>query len=359
MKLETEQIFEAENVLRSCLSDIPFVQVLDIQREPSLSTTGIQPDLTAVLMLPSGKITLILEYKSNGQPRIVRGAIKQIEMMVSQIPNSYGVFAAPYISPDSGEILTENNIGYLDLAGNCRLSFWPVYIRKDGQKNPYASKRGLRSLYFARSLKTGMILRILLENPNQFWKTKELADKAQASFGQIANVKKQLGDREWIESDKKGFRLKKPQALLMDWSKNYSIKQHKAHEYYSLMPIPEIESKLADFCSQSDILYGFTGFSGAARLAPYVKYQRVTAYIEESGLINEIADTLKFSKVSSGANVSLILPDSLNVFYGVKVINGENIISPVQIYLDLMNMPARGEEAAEHLLRSILEIQWQ
>jgi hypothetical protein len=45
------------------------------------------------------------------------------------------------------------------------------------------------------------------------------------------------------------------------------------------------------------------------------------------------------------------------VFYGVSQVGGVNVVSKVQLYIDLFNYPARGEEAAEIVLKT-LEKEW-
>jgi len=53
----------------------------------------------------------------------------------------------------------------------------------------------------------------------------------------------------------------------------------------------------------------------------------------------------------------MILPCDEGVFYGVSQVAGVNVVSKVQLYVDLLNYPARGEEAAERIL-SALEKEW-
>lgn len=356
MKTEVEAIRETEKALRCCLSDVPFLQIEDIQIEPR--TTFGRPDLIAKLRMPTGEITLVLEVKFSGQPRIAREAVMQIERMASEIPNAYGVFVAPYISPRSADICIQRNVGYMDLAGNCRFSFWPVYIKTVCERNPFAKMRQLRSLYSPKSIKTTTILRVLLENPKQVWKTQQLAEEAVTSLGQVASVKKQLEDREWLQSDSAGFRLTDAVALLSDWSKNYDIRQNSIHDFYSLKSVPDIETELAEFCSREGITYALTGFSGGARYAPAVRYQRATAYVADDTLA-AVADALGLKEVSSGANVSLISLVDRNLLYGSQLIDGASVASPSQVYLDLISLRARGEEAAEAILRGVIEPKWQ
>jgi len=55
--------------------------------------------------------------------------------------------------------------------------------------------------------------------------------------------------------------------------------------------------------------------------------------------------------------VSLVLPYDAGVFYGVNKVKGVKVVSMVQLYVDLTNYPARGEEASEMVLKA-LQKQW-
>jgi hypothetical protein len=103
----------------------------------------------------------------------------------------------------------------------------------------------------------------------------ELAEEALVSLGQAANVKKVLSDREWIEMEPDGFRLRSfgeaVFPLLTEWARNYRSARNTANDYYSLKPIPQTEAALTEVAKQLKAQIGFTGFSGAARLAPAVR----------------------------------------------------------------------------------------
>jgi len=355
VKPDAELIRKAEQALRRCLSDVPFVQIEELQIEPAIDG---QPDMLVRLKLPSGEISMVVDVKQNGQPRFTRDAANQIDHITRNIPNAYGIFAAPYISPKSAEICAQRNIGYVDLAGNCRLSFWPVYIKSRVEKNPFAQKRELRSLYSPSSTRTTTILRVLLENPKHVWKIQELAETAGASLGQTSNVKRQLEDREWLQSGADGFRLTDPVALLSDWSNYYDVKRNRVRDFYSMDPVPEIESKIAEICTKENIEYALTAVAGGTRYAPAVRYQRTTAYISDDA-IARIAEALGLKEVPTGPNVRLISPYDQNVFLGSRLIDGVWVASPTQVYLDLRITAGRGEEAAEALLRKEIEPKWR
>ena len=347
MKKESDEIeVKAEKALRDALEKIPFLKVKSIEREQD----GV--DLLLNLALGDKKQDLLVEVKNNGQPRLARDAVNQLIRYRNTYPDAYLIFMAPYISPQAAEICMKDGVGYLDFAGNCYLSFGQVYIEQAGKPNPFRTRRDLVSLF---SPKSSRVLQVLLNNPGRVWKTQDLADEARVSLGQIANVKKLLFDREWI-TKQDGFSLTAPWILLEEWANTYTYRKNEVRNYYSLKSIPEIESDLAKVCREKGIEYALTGFSGAARFAPAVRYTRAMAYVYNTR--ENVASLLNLKEVESGANVMLLGPYDEGVFYGMQVIEDIGIVSPLQIYLDLKGYKGRGEEAAEAILRDVIKPKW-
>ncbi len=183
-----------------------------------------------------------------------------------------------------------------------------------------------------------------------------LAKEAEVSIGQVANVKSLLLDRELVESQPDGFRLRSFDAavapLLTEWAANYRASRNRANDFYCLKPIPEMEAIIV---SQPGV--ALTGLAGAARLAPAVRYQRVTAYV--SGDIAAITGTAGLKAVATGANITLIEPYDDGVFYATSRFGGVPVVSPVQLYLDLSQTKGRGEEAANAILKEVIEPLWR
>jgi hypothetical protein len=246
-----------------------------------------------------------------------------------------------------------DRVSFIDLAGNCRLSFDGVFIERQGIPNPFSEKRTLRSLY---SPKATRVLRVLLSAPGKSFRVKELSADARVSLGQVSNVKRLLVDKEWVREGKQGLALVEPEQLLSEWAQNYSFRRNRANELYSLESIPNIEAALAQFCQENDVRYALTGFSGAARLAPVIRYQRVSAFVE--GRKDAVASALDLKPVASGANVTLLSPYDEGVFYGSRSISSVEIASPIQLYLDLVSFRGRGEEAATAILEEEIRPTW-
>ena len=348
---EVKLLDQAEVAVRDCLAPVASLAIKRIRREPRGDTP--RPDLMLTLKTPNGNQMVLVDVKGSGQPRIVRDAVNQLLRYQSEMSGAYGVLVAPYISPQSARLCVENGIGYVDLAGNCRLSFGSVYVERDGKPNPAPQRRELRSLYAPR---TTRVLRVLLQAPKKTWRLQSLAQEAGVSLGQAYNVKKLLADREWIRSEEGGLRLADPRALLQEWSQHYSYRKNTGRDFYSLDAPPEVERKLAAACRDAAVPYAFTGFSAAARLAPMVRYQRVMAYI--SGDPTPVVTALGLKAVPSGANVTLLSPYDDGVFYGATEVDGLQIASPVQVYLDLIGYRGRGEEAAAFVLEQVIERTW-
>lgn len=170
-------------------------------------------------------------------------------------------------------------------------------------------------------------------------------------------MKELLLDREWAKAQRGRFSLTDPQELLQQWAEAYGeYAGNEAHNYYAMAAVPEIEDRVAEACRQMGLEYAFTGFSGAARLAPFVRYQRVTVYLA-AGLA-EVVRSLGLREASSGANLTILEPYDEGVLYRTEDREGVKVVSPTQLYLDLRNTHGRGEEAADALLEEVIKSRW-
>jgi hypothetical protein len=242
MKTETGET-AAIQALRDCLEEIPFIQVLNVSANDNPSG----PDFRLEVCVQKRPLTILVEFKSSGQPRLAREAGFQIKDWLAKGLGVYGVFAAPYVSPEAAAVCKEAGMGYMDLAGNCFLSFETIYVQREGKSNSEIQRRDLRSLY---SPKAERILRVLLNRPQQSWKTESLAESAQVSFGQVANVKKLLAEREWIASNSTGIQLTKPGAVLDEWAAQYRFRRNQVMDFYALAEVAECEFQLAEACQR-------------------------------------------------------------------------------------------------------------
>lgn len=358
---EPEIIYRLQGIVKELLESTGFVKVTDLKSEAQstqLFGQRFEPDLIfEVQVRGKNKYLLVFEIKSMGQPRYVRSAANQLLSIVGTRREFYGVFGASFISEESRQICREQGIGFADLAGNCLFKFDNVYISIEGRPNPYPATRPLKSIFAPKSTRA---LRVLLCDPKKEWFVKDLARDANISLGQASNLKKRLLEYEFIEAmgDKKGmkFRLSDPKTLLSKWASNYTYRSNRITNLYCLDDVKTIENKLVDYCEAKQIPYAFTLTSGASRVAPFLRYRRVFAYVMDSS--EKIAQELGWKEVPSGPNISLLEPYDEGVFYGLQNINGAKVVCDIQLYLDLQGYRERGEEAARFLFESRLTTRW-
>jgi len=350
-KIENNIENSAKAALLSCLTKVPFLKVIDIQNE--YCENDVIADLLVIIELPGGVMQLFAEVKSSGQPRFAREAVNQMLRYKDKISDAYFIFIAPYISPRAADICLSEGIGHLDLSGNCLLSFDKIFIQKKDYPNQFKEKRDLKSLY---APKAERLIRVLLCNPGKKWKIKELADESGVSLGQASNVKRVLFDRELISGERGGFSLKEPAVLLREWAENYDYRKNEVQEFYSLKSVTDIENALATYCNNRKIKYALTGFSGAARLTPAVRYKKAMVYATD--LVEEAFSELSLKAVKSGGNLLLFAPYDDGVFYGSSKVSEIQVASEIQLYSDLQGFRGRGEEAAEVLYERIVEKAW-
>ena len=354
---EDTRIEEARQAILSTLRRIP--ELGDIQVVSESWTEKHQTDLLVSFRKQNDRKTLLVEVKSSGQPLPARAAVNSLLVLLSNRPGTYGVFVAPYISDASAEICKDNGIGYIDFVGNCWLHFDSIFMEIKGNPNRFSRKGELKSLF---KPKAERILRALLHEPGRQWSTAELAEAVGVSPGQISNVRKLLREREWIQDRKWGIRLTEILQLLDSWLANYQPNRNTIGEFYGMSSIGETEATIATVCNQMQIRYAFTGFSGAARYAPFTTYKTITVYVGNADAnhldANNLVD-LPFKPVTSGANLRIISPYDEGVYYGTRTIGGQTVASAIQCYLDLKNEKARGEEAAGALLEQAIKPSWQ
>ena len=351
---ELDVIERVQEALESCLQNVPRSSVFSVDREVRLANGTVADLLVAITVLGRNR-TLIVEVKSSGQPLRTREAINQLKLMLagSGLSDAYPVLIAPYISEASAGICREQEVGYLDLAGNCRLAFDNVYVERVAPENTYKEQRGQASLF---SPKSSRVIRLMLGG-SRLWQVQQLAAETQVSIGLVSKVKQGLQEREWLVSSRDGIKLSDPESVLKAWAGTYSYKNSDAAEYYSMASSADGEAVIATWCEQKGVRYALTGFSGARLSSPRVRYNRATIYV--ASRMDALANDTGLKLVDTGGNVILLKPYDEGVLQGSRVLYDTRVVSAVQLYLDLQSMSGRGEEAAEEILERELRPLWQ
>jgi hypothetical protein len=296
--------------------------------------------------------TLVVDVVSLGQPRQIRAAVTKLSEIRKAMPNAYPVAASVYIGPQSARILKENNLGYVDLSGNCYLAFENVLIEKEGKRNVRPSSRPLRSLFAPRATR---VARVLLAEPSRAWRLEELAKAAAVSLGHSHNVVKRLEDLRWLERDgDQRLHLGKPADLLQAWSESYTYRSNEIASYFvSDRVTRRTMTDLARLATAEGRRYAFTLSAGLSLVAPHTRLGAVHCYLEGDPAPVAAALGLHPAAEADGA-LHLLSPYDPGVFDGLLDKAGLKVVCLPQLYVDLVRAERRGAEQAEHLRREAM-----
>lgn len=337
--------------LADILAEVPFAKVR--RWAQAVKADGLEIDLAVDMVAGGAPWRLLVEVKATGEPRVVRGAIQQLQAVLTKRPRQYGVLAAPYVGPRGRAACREAGVGYLDLAGNCRLVFDQMFIERLGAPNPRVERRPLRSIFASRASR---VLRVLFSEPRRAWQVQQLARQARVSLGLAFKVKQRLLDLEYGRETEEGIQLARPEDLLRDWAAPGLPRKREQLDCYAPGEPAEVEAALSATCRARKIRFAFTLFSGAARVAPFARYARSAAYVDADPVA--VAGGLGWKPAPSGANVTLLGAPDEGVWYGLQQVGEEPVVSDVQLYLDLAGTKGRGEEAATFILEQRLRPRW-
>jgi hypothetical protein len=346
-------VSEAASQLSEILSRVPSLELGEVQTEPVIDAGC---DLLVSVLKGKKQLQLVVEVRSHAQMRDARLALEQLQRFCSRQHDSYPVFCSQYLSPSIRDFCQQSGLGFFDFAGNYRLAFDDVFIERDAPAARPLEKKRLRSLFAPMAAR---VLRRLFNEPHRVWKVMALADEAGVSPATVSLLKDKLIGEEYAREQADGFVLHRPARLLQAWSSQYQYKQHERREFYARESQEQLEKRFSDYCKQYEIPYGLTLFSGARLVAPFTRgITQSHTYVTASQTAAQIAEALQMKAVDSGGNFCLLVPDDEDILFGTQEVDGFSVVSDMQLYLDLVSHPARGEENAEFLLEQRLQPKW-
>lgn len=344
--------------LKTLMEQVPFVKSVEVEKRRA--DQGWDAEMRVQTM--AGVAHLLVEYRHRSEPRFLRESVARFELARIKRPGAYPVLVAPYLSPESAAICREHGSGYMDFAGNCHISFDQIHMHQEGFANPFREERGSPSLF---APKAERVLRALLdpEMAGGNWTYRDLAQHAApgVSLGQVHKVVRALCDLEFAARSTDGVQIRKPEALLVEWAKNYRFERNTAKRFYSVLPARELEARLAELINEVDGMpnceAAFASFSAASRIKPYVRQHRHYLYLKAD--LSILTSRIELREVSTGENVVVLRPYDDGVFcQALRQDDGGICTGPIQTYLDVNASGGRGPEAAEHILNTLLRKRW-
>lgn len=207
--------------------------------------------------------------------------------------------------------------------------------------------------------KAADVIRVLLVRYPQRMPLRALAKEAGVSLGQAFNVSKSLINEGLAlrDSNNYEFTLMAPSVLLKRWATVNNFVANTRFIDYNALEDSNFFGKLKELDINDNNDYALTGPFGALFIAPWVRTNSVQIYVRTEEDAKNLASELDLIPIEGVGNVRFAIPNSNGVFYGARKIDSVQIVSDVQLYVDLLNYPARGAEAASRIY-DVIEQNW-
>ena len=331
------------------------IKDLEIQIEVEKSIgKKLMPDLIMHVIYSNLEFDLAGEVIAQYSSSVLKAKIAALKSYVSHDKDLVPIIIAEYLSPERREQCRDEGVYYLDLSGNIFIKHKSLYIERIGFPNLYPEKRKGRGVF---SDKASIILREAFKDIKKQWGVRELARSIGLDPGFVSRMAKELEKRNYISRKDSKFRLQDPESILKDWVHEYDYKKNKEIRFFCLSKGPgEILEKIKRLRIPEKIKYAFGFHAGANLISPYAVYNELHIYIQDKDSIKWFVKNLELREVEEGANLIFLLPFYKNsVFYDKQKVKNLNIVSDLQLYLDLYKYPIRGIEQAEHIYESRLK----
>jgi DNA-binding Lrp family transcriptional regulator len=334
----TQEGVRLERLAREFLPEV----LSDLLDEPVVllpaEGTGRGPDIAAAIRGRSW----VFEVKGSSRPGTVARAAEQLQQLAA--PNDVAILVVPFMSRAGAAAAAERHLNWVDLSGNAHIRTDHLYVSFRGEPNRFPQP-GRPSSAFAP--KSARVARLLLLDPERWWRQKEIAERTGLDDGHVSRIVRRLDAESLIERDGTLIRPNDPVLMLDAWAADYRFDRHDVVIGHQTGSGLELARQLHDGLSGTGIGHAFTGLPAAWALQPFARFRLASVCV--TGDPREAADAIGVRRNERGANVQLIGPDDQGVFLGQRDRDGLPCVSPAQVYLDLLHLPERARDAAQEL----------
>lgn len=288
-------------------------------------------------------------------------------------PSNIAVLVVPKLLPRHQDMLREAEVSHADLRGNARIMGDGLFIDIERSNRTVSHKVAYENDSLSRAPqdapnpfqdRTTLLLRALLVSPTVSHRLTDLASAAGVSIAWASRATREFIRRGYAVRVKDGVRLSEPERVLRDWGAEYRWSDNTLTRFSVPYGGGEIQRLLREYVartaqrSDTPPRIALTLHAGASLLAPHVQQENVAIYVSENAwnaFEAWVEEELQAEYVPTGGNLQLTRPFyAHSVFTDVRTLSELPVVSPVQLYLDLLHYPLRGSEAATILLRTVL-----
>lgn len=235
------------------------------------------------------------------------------------------LFIADHISKKLAKQLQENNINYLDAAGNTFIKCQELFVFIEGQKSILSKKNNQSRLFQETGLK---LILLLVSEPSVLKESyRSIAEKANVSLGSVSIIFNELEEQNFLLKSKGNRIIKNKDELVERWLLGYNeiIQPRTVRRKMRAVGGASLIERVKE--SKLKILFG--GEVAGQLLTKHLKSQNIILYSNED--LNLIGKELKLVPDENG-NIELRAK-----FWSDEVpLAGKNLAPKLVVYGDLM-----------------------
>lgn len=335
---------EARQRLPALLADLLGEPASSLRFEPSAD------ERVDFVLLDTAKRRWLCEVKGSSGPAQIASVAERLRDAASS--DGIPVVVVPFMTPAGASAAARLGLNWIDLAGNARIRAGGVRVVVEGRPD-WRSSRGRPSSPFAP--RSARVTRALLSDASRWWRQRDLVAATGLNDGSVSRVVRRLDQELLLERRGRELRPRDPDALLDAWAQDYRFTAHDVVPAHVSGSGIEAARELGTRLGALGLRYAFTGLPAAWAIDQFASFRLASVYVD--GDARETMDRLELRPGERGANVQLVCPNDDGVFDGAGEHDALSCASAVQVYLDLLHLPERAAEAAEHLRSH--HLRWQ
>lgn len=324
----------------------------------SIERGDIGPDVLVQTNWQGRTYAFVGEVKRYGSDKSVSEAAEQARKYAERLQVNPLVIV-PWLSNEQLLSLEQRNISGVDLCGNgIVLVPGELLVFRTGLPNKFPTSRLIRRVYEGTS---SLVARVFLLRP-QYNSVSEILDEITTRGGSItlptvSKALKQLEEDVVIEKSPKSIRTLQADKLLDRLKSNYEPPKPRDFIRCKLTTKnnASIGAILFEAAKQACERIVLSGESSANFYATMAKEPIDTFYCTETTSLKLEKLNAEMDIFSRFPNVELKKCDAEIVYFDMRNMNGYNVASPIQAYLELANSDKRGQEVAEQIRKKIIQ----
>jgi hypothetical protein len=303
--------------------------------------TNDASDARLVIKTPAGASAAVaISSKSQLDPRLVSDAAETLKAIAAD----GFVVVSPFLGARTRERLVAEGVGYVDLAGNIRLTLDRPSVlidRRGDEANPWPRIRGSRALDGAKACR---VVRALCDHAPPLG-VRQLAAQAGTDPGYVSRLLALLEREELVQRGARGpVEAVDVAGLVRRWATEYRfLEANRALLCFDVGGPRALLCRLRE----AEIPYAVTGRAAAAALSHLPLPAVIAAYVDNP---ERAARQLGLRTVRDGANVVLLEPFDAVVFEGGWQRDRIRYAAASQVAADLLGSPRPGPQEAAAIL---------